>query len=104
MVLSSYLTIIMLFMLFGPALIIAFSKRVKRWKKVQWVIYALLPIVIVPLVVTIGVQIIIPSEIDMSGVNAGLIMPIPTYLSVWIVLFIFKSKNLPPSKQNKHTT
>ncbi len=90
---SVYLLIAMGLILFGPALIISFSKRVKKWKKVQWVIYSLLPLIIVPLIIAIGVKAVVPSETNLGGVYIGMIMPLPTYLSVWIMLFIFRRKN-----------
>ena len=86
--------IVMVAILFSPALIITVSKRVAGWNKARWVVYSLLPILIVPLVVAVGVKLALPIEKKaLSGIYISSIMPIPTYISVWIVLLIFRIKN-----------
>lgn len=85
--------IIMAAILFGPAIIILLSKRVAGWKKVRWVVYSLLPLLIVPVVIAIAVNMAMPTQKGLANLYMSTIYPIPTYASVWIVLLIFRIKN-----------
>jgi hypothetical protein len=89
----NYVLILMGVIAFGPALIILFSKRVSRWKKVKWIIYSLIPLVILPVLITIALMIVFQGERNLVGLYSGMIFPLPTYASVWIVLFVFFRKN-----------
>ncbi len=85
--------IVMAAILFGPAIIIAVSKRVAGWNKVRWVLHSLLPLLIVPLVIAIAINLVFPTEKGLANLYMSTIYPIPTYASVWIVFIIFRIKN-----------
>ena len=67
---------------FAPTFIIIFSKRVKGSKKLRWIAYSLLPIILIPLLA------IVKYDGNVSEVNIGY-----SYAYVWILLSIFILKN-----------
>ena len=85
--------ILMAVILFGPAILILASKRISGWKKAKWVAFALLPILLVPILVGVGVALYLGPNNQLAGVYTSSIIPIPTYLSVWIMFVAFRIKN-----------
>ncbi|PYG03312.1 hypothetical protein D893_01177 [Thioalkalivibrio sp. ALE21] len=79
---------VMAVILLAPAVIIAFSRQVRRWRKFKWIVLALLPIVLVPNVGIFLAALIFQGRPEGALMAQGPVM-LAWYLSPWVVLIVF---------------
>ncbi len=92
-VLGSYLQLVMVF---GPAILLLFTRRARGWLKARWVLYTLLPWIIGQTALLVWVLLASrESQVQLLMFGSGGIY-IATWIVTWIIYFVFRARFKKP--------
>ncbi|HQR53634.1 MAG TPA: hypothetical protein PLZ79_10220 [Burkholderiales bacterium] len=93
-VIGSYLQLVMVF---GPAILLLFTSRVRGWVKARWVFYSLLPWLLGQMLLLVWVLLASrESQVEFLMFGSGGVY-IATWIAAWIIYFVFRSRFRKPS-------